>query len=172
MIGPFDNTENRGRTTPYPPETEINLSATYPPLPPTPYPSKGGEGKAGEVKWRKADEGLWRGHLDFNQLFTPTEWGVAYAIIEVVSPDDRKAHLRLGSDDGVKVWLNGAVVWTNQVSRGLMRDEDVVPIPLKGGANRLLFKVDQGVGAWELVVRITDTEGQPIEGLRFRSTEK
>jgi hypothetical protein len=112
------------------------------------------------------------GRLDFTKIFTPTEWVVAYALIDVISPDDREAQLRIGSDDGVKVWLNGQVVWTNQVPRGLRLDEDVAPITLKKGTNRLLFKVDNGVEAWELTVRITDASGQPLEGLRFQAPQK
>jgi outer membrane protein assembly factor BamB/Tfp pilus assembly protein PilF len=159
VIGPFDNTDDKGRTYPYPPETEINMNATY-------------QGKVGAVKWQKAEDGRMDGRLDFTKIFTPTEWVVAYALIDVISPDDREAQLRIGSDDGVKVWLNGQVVWTNQVPRGLRLDEDVAPITLKKGTNRLLFKVDNGVEAWELTVRITDASGQPLEGLRFQAPQK
>jgi outer membrane protein assembly factor BamB len=156
VIGPFDNTDDKGRTTAYPPEAEINIAATY-------------QGKAGAVQWQKADDGQMNGRLDFTKIFTPTEWVVVYALIEVISPDDREAQLRIGSDDGVKVWLNGQVVWTNQVPRGLRLDEDVVPITLKKGTNRLLFKVDNGVEPWELAVRVTDASGQPLEGLQYVS---
>jgi hypothetical protein len=121
------------------------------------------------VKWQKADDGQMNGRLDFTKMFTPTEWVLAYALIDVFSPDDREAQLRIGSDDGIKVWLNGQVVWTNQVSRGLRLDEDVVSIELRKGTNRLLFKVDQGVVAWELAVRITDTNGQQFSDMRFRT---
>lgn len=156
VIGPFDNTDDKGRTFAYPPETEINLSASY-------------QGKTGTVQWQKADDVQLDGQLDFTKIFTPTEWVVAYALIDVISPDDRKAQLRIGSGDGVKVWLSGEVIWTNQVPRGLRLDQDVVPIELKKGTNRLLFKVDHGIGDWKLTFRITDASGQPIEGLRFRA---
>jgi len=156
VIGPFDNADNQGLTIVYPPETKINLSTTY-------------QGKNRAVKWQKADDGQMDERLDFTKMFTPSEWVLAYALIDVISPDDREAQLRIGSDDGVKVWLNGQVVWTNQAPRGLRLDEDVVPIALKQGNNRLLFKVDQGIGGWGLVVRITDTARQPLEGLCFRS---
>jgi hypothetical protein len=141
-------------TVAYPPENEINLSATY-------------QGKTGEVKWQKVVHGFTSGGLNFTWMFTPNEWVVAYALIDVISPDDRKVHLRIGSDDGVKVWLNGQVVWTNQVTRSLKLDEDVAPVELKKGNNRLLFKVDQGIGDWGLFVRITDENGRPFEDVQY-----
>ena len=154
IIGPFDNTDNKGLTVAYPPENEINLSATY-------------QGKTGEVKWQKVQDGFINGQLDFTRIFTPNEWVVAYALIDLISPDDRKVQLRIGSDDGVKVWLNGQVVWTNQVPRSLNLDQDIVTVELKKGTNRLLFKVDQGMVDWGLVVRITDEKGQPFKDLQY-----
>jgi hypothetical protein len=181
VIGPFDNTDNKGKISTYPPETEINFSATYQGSPSSPSPLPKGEGRRA-VRWQKADDGKIDGVLDFTKIFTPTlpspktfgegpevRWVLAYALIDVISPDDRKAFLRIGSDDGVKVWLNWQIVWTNQVQRPLRFDEDVVPIELKQGNNRLLFKVDQGTGAWGLIVRITDETGQSIKGLRYQT---
>jgi len=156
VIGPFDNTDDKGRTFLYPPETEIDFAKIYP-------------GKTGTVQWQKADDGQLDGKLDFTKFFTPTKWVVAYALIDVISSDNREAQLRIGSDDGVKVLLNGQVVWTNQAPRLLKIDQDIVHIQLKQGTNRLLFKVGQGDGGWGLIFRITDETGNPIEDLRYQA---
>jgi hypothetical protein len=42
----------------------------------------------------------------------------AYAHVYVYSPTTRGAQLRLGSDDGARVWLNGNLVLHNDVYRG------------------------------------------------------
>lgn len=43
----------------------------------------------------------------------------AYALIHIVSPRPEKdVRMGVGSDDAVKVWLNGEVVWVNNVDRG------------------------------------------------------
>ncbi len=54
--------------------------------------------------------------------------------------------LKLGSDDGVKVWLNGEVVHDNPALRGLTVDQDSVVLKLKAGKNDLLIKVTNGGG--------------------------
>ncbi len=49
--------------------------------------------------------------------------------------------VQVGSDDAVKVWLNGRVVHDNKVLRGLTLDQDTVQLQLKSGPNDLLVKV-------------------------------
>ena len=62
------------------------------------------------------------------------------------SKTDQDVVLTFGSDDGIKVWLNGAVVNAKNVTRGFNVDEDQVPAKLKKGWNTLLVKVTQGAG--------------------------
>ena len=76
------------------------------------------------------------------------------------------AALLLGSDDGVKAWLNGAVVFSNNTDRGDVPDQDMAPIELKKGANDLMLKITQGGGGWSAHARIVGSDGQPIAGLR------
>jgi hypothetical protein len=139
----------------YPPETELDFSASY-------------SGKNGTVKWQKADDGQTDGRLNFAKMFTPHTWAVAYALVEVTSSEDRNVHLRIGSDDGVKIWLNDRIIWTNRTDRSIQIDQDVVPDELRKGRNRLLFKVDQGIGSWGMIFRITDLTGRPIQSLHYQ----
>ncbi|HVR76104.1 MAG TPA: hypothetical protein VMT52_17365 [Planctomycetota bacterium] len=71
--------------------------------------------------------------------------------------------LKLGSDDGVVVWLNGKKVHAKNATRALMVDEDVVDARLEAGKNRILLKVTQGDGQWELTLRITDRADKPLD---------
>ena len=48
----------------------------------------------------------------------------------------------VGSDDGVKVWLNGEVVHYNPTTRGAGDYQDAFPVTLKQGTNVLLVAVD------------------------------
>jgi hypothetical protein len=52
----------------------------------------------------------------------------------------------LGSDDSVKVWLNGKLVHDNKIERGLESAHDTVMLALKPGRNDLLIKVVNGAG--------------------------
>ncbi len=80
----------------------------------------------------------------------------AYALTVIESPIEQAAELRIGSDDGVAVWLNGASVWQNlQVARGLSLDQDRVPVQLRKGSNVLLLKIAQGMAAWGMCTRLS-----------------
>lgn len=58
--------------------------------------------------------------------------------------------LALGSDDGIKVYLNGQEIYKNHLGRGLRAEDDFVTLDLLPGYNTLLYKVDQGDGGWAL----------------------
>ncbi len=71
---------------------------------------------------------------------------VAYLRAKIWSPQAQKATLQLGSDDGVKVWLNGKQIHANNAARGVTADEDKVAVSLQQGVNELLLKVTNGGG--------------------------
>lgn len=73
------------------------------------------------------------------------------------------AQIRVGSDDGVRVWLNGEVVHENNTDRGVRLDEDVVPVTLHDGKNELIVQVTQGGGGWAMQLRVTKSDGTPIK---------
>ena len=97
-------------------------------------------------------------HLFIPHLFIPKT--------HVISPQDCDAQLLLGSDDGVKAWLNGSVVHSNNIDRGAVPDQDRAPIKLKTGPNLLLLKITQGGGGWSACARIVAADRTPIPGLR------
>lgn len=64
-----------------------------------------------------------------------------YLKTSLLSEREQTIGLRVASDDGIKVWLNGALVHSNKVLRGLAQGFDNVRLPLKAGANELRVKV-------------------------------
>lgn len=96
--------------------------------------------------------------LDFTKVYERHEKVVAYAACRLVSEIDRDVVLCLGSNDGVKAWLNGVCVLDNHCPRLAVPDQDRVVAPLERGANLLLVKVDQGLGAWGLYARLFSPE--------------
>ncbi|MHB9008492.1 MAG: hypothetical protein ACYDC1_16350, partial [Limisphaerales bacterium] len=103
-------------------------------------------------------------------LFPEQSACVAYLKTTITAPEDTKAMLLLGSDDGIKAWLNGAVVHANNVDRGAVADSDMVPVQLKAGANQLLLKITQGGGGWASCARLVSPDGQPLPGLKYQAT--
>jgi len=51
----------------------------------------------------------------------------------------RKAIIEIGSDDGVKVWVNGVVVHSNNANRGVRPGEDKVAVDLVEGQTTIDF---------------------------------
>lgn len=68
--------------------------------------------------------------------------------------EDRDAWLGIGSDDGVKVWVNGELVndqWIRRISR---LDDDVIPLKLRKGKNPILIKIQNMQGHWSFTARL------------------
>ena len=156
VIGPFDNEESKAFDTIYPPEKKIDLEAQY-------------EGVNGQkVAWKKIlDEGLL---VDFDNMFQPNDWVLAYAVTKVYSPEDRDALMLLGTDDGVKVWLDGEEVHRLLKARSAVKWDDQVPVKLKKGWNTVLIKVEEQIGGWCFYFDLVKPDHTALTDLKY-STE-
>ena len=67
---------------------------------------------------------------------------VVYGSVTLDSPREQDTTMLVGSDDEVKVWLNGEMVHYNPVLRGAGDFQDAFPVTLKQGPNVLLVAVD------------------------------
>jgi len=85
---------------------------------------------------------------------------------KIWSPRKRSATLELGSDDGVKVWLNGETVHANNALRGVTPGQDKVDVTLQRGSNELMLKVTNGGGDWGAIVRVVGKNKKPLRNLR------
>jgi HEAT repeat protein len=123
----------------------------------------------GQAKWEPISAGTDPARpfvVDILKRF-PGESRVGYARTAINAESDINCQLWLGSDDGVKVWLNGAVVYSANVARAITPDSDKFNISLKKGWNTLILKVTQNNMPWEFSARIRTPEGLAIPGLRF-----
>ncbi len=87
----------------------------------------------------------------------------SYALYTYESDKAQEATMKTGSDDSIKVWLNGEVVFTNAVNRGRAMWQDEFPIDLKQGDNFLMVKISEAGGGWGMHVGISETPFVPIE---------
>ncbi len=81
---------------------------------------------------------------------------ITYAWAQIDMPEEKQAVLGIGSDDGVKVWLNGELVHENWTSRGVGIDNDRVPVTFKKGMNQLVLKIQNGGGPWGFCCRMLE----------------
>ena len=93
---------------------------------------------------------------------------VAYLVTEVYSRNDQEAMLYFGADEGVKIWLNDAVISEKKEGDGFEPNANQVNINLSKGWNLLLVKSLQSSGIWQFASVICDLEGNPIEELKYR----
>ena len=98
----------------------------------------------------------------------------------MVSPEQRVVQLRLGSDEDVKLWLNGDPVWQAYRKPGDLPyaskpdarlDHDVVQVVLRPGRNRVLLKVTNTLADWGFVLRVTDDRGRGFPDLELVAPE-
>ncbi|MGE5295452.1 MAG: S41 family peptidase [Solirubrobacterales bacterium] len=107
-----------------------------------------------EYRWRKIKSptdliNLIR-HLSYEKYAT----GYAWARIDM--PAETPAILGIGSDDAVKVWLNGKLVHENWTSRPVKADDDLVRVTFQAGSNTLLLKVQNNTELWGFACRRLD----------------
>ena len=77
----------------------------------------------------------------------------SYALITLESTTAQTGvEMRVGSDDSIKVWLNGEVVHNNPIDRGAQDFQDKFKVDLKQGDNLLLVKVSERAGGWSMFV--------------------
>ena len=67
--------------------------------------------------------------------------GAEYLGRELYVPTARTIELNLGSDDGLQVYRNGALVHENRIDRGAAANQDLANVELVPGRNTLVFKV-------------------------------
>ncbi|MFQ5631437.1 MAG: hypothetical protein ACE5I1_21920, partial [bacterium] len=94
---------------------------------------------------------------------------VAYLRTRVWSEKAQPARLELGSDDGIKAWLNGELVHTNDASRGVRPGDDVVEVYLQQGWNWLVLKVANRGGGWGACARFRKPDGSQLAGLKVQA---
>jgi CubicO group peptidase (beta-lactamase class C family) len=120
------------------------------------YTDSDGSQKQFNTKPIKAENS---GIIDFEKSIGRLDFKVAYAFCYIESDVDQETMFLLGSDDGVKVWINGELIHENNIGRGISLGDDRFSTKLEKGHNRILIKVTQGVRGWGFVLEALNGEG-------------
>ena len=79
----------------------------------------------------------------------------SYAVINAVATQAQNGvTAKAGSDDSIKVWMNGKDVHVNPVDRGAGDFQDTFKVDLKRGDNIFMVKVCENGGGWSMFVGI------------------
>ncbi|MDD5439815.1 MAG: ATP-binding protein [Candidatus Omnitrophica bacterium] len=107
------------------------------------------------------------GYVNLNSVFQPATFADGYALTHIYASEAREVLFKVGSDDGIVIWLNGRNVWDNQAKRPAIPDNDSIKASLNKGWNTVLVKITQGWGGWGFYFRVTAPDAQVIPDLVF-----
>jgi WD40 repeat protein len=97
-----------------------------------------------------------RGFVNFGALYAEAEHISAYARLQVYSPRQQRVLILVGSDDKIRLWLNGKQIHEYLQERAAKPDADTVATTLSEGWNTLLARVVNVTGKHELYLRLSD----------------
>jgi hypothetical protein len=103
-------------------------------------------------------------YIDFLTYFPPERHQnvVAYAVRTFTSDRARDVRIFTGSDDALRVWLNGKLVTEVPALRAASIDSESNSAELGAGENTLIVEVSQGAGGWGMYLRIDDSKGNDL----------
>jgi len=173
-LGPFGAASpSEAFKTDYGPESVVELERTY---------------KDGKLRWTKQPS-----FKDGQANNLAGDNSATYLFRTIRAETAKSVTFYVGSDDAIRVWLNGKEILSRDVSRGVAPNQDEAKGELRVGENQLLMKIVNGSGGYafyfstdkdagdEKLVKIRewarvptkDRKPEQIEGLRtfFRERE-
>jgi hypothetical protein len=157
LVTPFDNPDESGFKTVYPPENGVDLKETY----------KGKNGDA--AKWAQTATDDPYGVVDLNKVLGKKKATVTYAYAIIDSPAERPVHVRAGTMNAVKIFLNGKELFgRDEYHHGMNLDYHIGRGTLKAGRNEILLKICQNdqkeewAQDWMFQARLCDTVGAAV----------
>ena len=148
-IGPFLASSHDAFAEAFPPEREFTPDTAY-----------GG----GKLRWTPRP--AWRDGSLVN--FEETDYCAMYLTRTLQAPHDTVLSISLGSDDGIKLWLDGKLLFGHDIYRGLDADQDHLEMKVPRGEHRLLLKINNGQGGFGYYFAVQDIGRQTLARLLAR----
>jgi alpha-galactosidase len=127
VAGPFTASGGDAFHEVFPPEQENALDSMH---------------EAGALRWMPRPEWSDGTIVPFAAL----DRSAMYLQRTIEAPQDTAITAYFGSDDGIHVWINGALALENNASRSCAPDQEATILHLHKGANLLLLKISNGIG--------------------------
>ena len=136
-IGPFKGSSGSVFSQAFPPESEIDPVKVY---------------NNGTLRWE-----LRSGWADGSVIdLGPESMCAIYLFRTMTVQKDTILPASLGSDDGIKVWVNGVQILAHNINRGVHPDQEFVDIVLKKGENKFLMKINNNQGGFGFYFKLDD----------------
>jgi tetratricopeptide (TPR) repeat protein len=118
-----------------------------------------------DVKWFKPPVERSDKWFDFTHFFL-IDNSVMYAQTFLQSPQDQEVIMRSGCSGSMKVWVNDKLITNEIIERNCDLDIYNQTVKLQKGYNRILVQIAESeAGRANFLIRMTDKEGNPVEGL-------
>jgi alpha-galactosidase len=137
VIGPFKAKGTSAFSESFDPEREIDFGKSY---------------REGTLQWKQRSDFRDGAVIDLGEESACA----TYLFRNLTVPKDTILPASLGSDDGIKVWVNGTEILANNVGRGCAPDQEHIDLVLKKGENTFLMKVNNNQGAFAFYFRLED----------------
>jgi len=128
------------------------------------------EKEGAAARWEPLSKGIGPQSIDLMKAVGGSNRAV-YLKTGVYCPESKSVKLEMGSDDSIKIWVNGSQAHAKNATRPLRIGEDKAEAKLEKGWNTFLVKVCQGGGDWALSIRVCESGGGPLEGMRIDINE-
>ena len=103
------------------------------------------------VRVGEKEDQAWKEHPDWKdgvQITLTGDVAATYVTRVLTAPKAGWVRVAVGSDDGIRVWINGRERLSRNVSRAAAARQDFAFLPLKAGENRLVMKISNGGGGY------------------------
>ncbi len=84
----------------------------------------------------------------------------AYAYGYIRSREEKVGLIALGSDDLIRLWVNGMEIWDRTQYHGVYPDQYLVPVKFKKGINPVLVKIGNRNWGWGFCFRLLPFDSQ------------
>jgi hypothetical protein len=163
LIGPFDNTAEKGYDIAYAPEKSVDLKTSY-------------ITNFGIIRWTdyasKDDFGL----IDLNAAIGEDKGAIAYAAADFYSAKKQAVQFRMTSLNAVKLWLNGQLIDEHKVYHlGSQLDHYTSRPVLLPGRNAILVKICQNeqtqdwAKPWAFQLRVCGDDGTAVHSIEQKN---
>jgi len=111
--------------------------------------------------------------IDLDKYYDDPFDCVVYAYAEFDAARAQEAELWVGSDEGLKVWINGESVYEHAGRRRHRLPNDRVSIGVREGRNKVMVRADQSRSRFDFSLNICEEESDPrydgnrVLGLKF-----
>ena len=132
----------------------------------TVFPPESGPDRA---EWKPLTKGIGSWEINLESTYGGLDFVAAYLRTRVWSDVEQDVQLEMGSDDGIKAWLNGNLLYDDWAEGGISPREKLVKTKLLKGWNDLMLKVVDQQGGWVGACRIRKPDGTALKGLKYEA---